>query len=115
MVFKNNIISVFRKNPHNLVWSADLNTLVLSEQFNQVFTSISSNIVHGLGEHKDTYEKMVKNRKQVLFFNRDEPPRPGNFKIVQKKKFKIINLFLFYRQSTLRTSSILPKLRIKFR
>ena len=75
VTLRNNVISVFRRNPYNLIWSADLNTLVLSEQFNQVFTTLSSNIVFGLGEHKDQYQKIVKNRKQILFFNRDEPPR----------------------------------------
>ena len=76
VTLQNNVISVFRRHPHILIWSADLNTLVLSEQFNQVFTTISSNQVYGLGEHKDSYAKLVKNRKQILFFNRDEPPRP---------------------------------------
>lgn len=73
-----NVIYIHRKATNVLVWSADLNTLVMSEQFNQVFTGINSNLVMGLGEHKDVYEKVVKNRKQVLFFNRDEPPNPGN-------------------------------------
>lgn len=63
---KNNIISVYRKSPYNLVWSADINTLVLSEQFNQIFTTISSNIVYGLGEHKDSYEKVKIKFKGLL-------------------------------------------------
>ena len=71
----NNVISVFRRKPHTLIWAADLNTLVLSEQFNQLFTTVGSNIVFGLGEHKDQYQKIVKDRKKILFFNRDEPPR----------------------------------------
>lgn len=75
VTLRNNVISVFRRTPYQLVWAADLNTLVLSEQFNQVYTHLGSNMVFGLGEHKDQYVKMVKNRKQILFFNRDEPPR----------------------------------------
>lgn len=74
--FQNNVISVYRKQTNTLVWSADLNTLVLSEQFNQIFTTISSNLVFGLGEHKDVYEKVVKNRKRFLFFNRDQATLP---------------------------------------
>lgn len=75
VTLRNNKISVFRRNPYTLIWAADLNTLVLSDQFNQIFTPIGSNMVFGLGEHKDLYQKLVKNRKQILFFNRDEPPR----------------------------------------
>jgi len=71
-----NVITVYRKSNRALIWSADLNTLIMSEQFNQLHTSINSNVVSGLGEHKDDYEKIVQNRKRVLFFNRDEPPRP---------------------------------------
>lgn len=77
VTLENNILTVIRNSSKAKIWTADLNTLVMSEQFSQVYTTINSNLVMGLGEHKDVYEKVVKDNKQYLFFNRDEPPRPG--------------------------------------
>lgn len=81
---ENQNIIVTRKSSKTKIWSADLKTLVMSEQYSQIYTTINSSTVMGLGEHKDVYEKVVQDNKQYLFFNRDQQPAPGKFYIIDK-------------------------------
>ena len=63
-----------RKETNQMIWSANLNTLVFSDQLIQINTKIASDVVYGLGEHKDDFRKTLHSWKRYTFFSWDQPP-----------------------------------------
>jgi alpha-glucosidase (family GH31 glycosyl hydrolase) len=68
------ILLIRRKETNRLLWSANLNTLIFSDQMIQINTKIATDVVYGLGEHKDDFRKALSSWKQYTFFNWDQPP-----------------------------------------
>ncbi|RWS07042.1 lysosomal alpha-glucosidase-like protein, partial [Dinothrombium tinctorium] len=64
---------VTRKSNRRQIFNANLRTLIFSNQFHQLSSSLPSRYISGLGEHKDHFRKNV-NWKRYTFFNFDSPP-----------------------------------------
>lgn len=67
-------LTVRRKSTRKMLWSANLNTLIFSDQMIQINTKIATDVVYGLGEHKDEFRKALDSWKRYTFFNWDQPP-----------------------------------------
>ncbi|RWS13457.1 lysosomal alpha-glucosidase-like protein, partial [Dinothrombium tinctorium] len=62
-----------RKSNGKHVFNVDLKTLIFSNQFHQITSSLPSKYIYGLGEHKAKFRKDV-NWKRYTFFNFDSFP-----------------------------------------
>jgi alpha-glucosidase (family GH31 glycosyl hydrolase) len=68
------VLSVNRVETGDLIWSANLQTMIYAKDFRQLDTHVPTEALYGLGERMDSFQKTDFSYNRYTFFNRDRVP-----------------------------------------